>query len=177
MTAHELTNLALQAGKGDTKALVSLVDHTFVDLRKIVSNRVPVSESDDIQQEIWLSLINYLPRYEGRSSFTTWFYSIILRRIADNQRRKYREIRHRQCIEEHIDRNCGHNYSIQTNFITDDILRRCPKIYREVLRLYLFDGMTFSEIGAKIGMSREATRSRYRRGIEWLQSNASRLGF
>ncbi len=176
MTTYELTNLALQAGKGNTEALIALVDHASEDVHNLVRSRVSFAESEDVQQDIWHSLIRYLPRYEGRSCFSTWLYSIVMRRIADHQRAMCRRRAHHQHVAAYLDQNHVQAYLIQTDLVVDDILARCPKIYREVLRLRFCDGMTFAEIEAKTGMGRQAARSRYRRGITWLQSNMDQLG-
>ena len=175
MTTYELTNLALRAGKGDAEALIALVDHASEEVHNIVRSRVSFTEAEDIQQDIWHSLICCLPRYEGRSCFSTWFYSIVMRRIADHQRTICRRRAQHQRVTAYLDQNHAQERLMQTDLVVDDILARCPKIYREVLRLHLCDGMTFAEIEAKTGIGREAARSRYRRGIIWLRSNVDQL--
>ena len=175
MTTYELTNLALQAGKGNTEALIALVDHASEDVHKLVRDRVSLAESEDIQQDIWHSLIRYLPRYEGRSSFSTWLYSIVMRRIADHQRAMCRRRTQHQRVVAHSDQNHEQTCLMQTDLIVDDILERCPEVYREVLRFRLCNGMTFVEIEAETGIGRQAMRSCYRRGITWLQSNVDQL--
>ena len=46
------------------------------------------NDVDEVVQETWLGVIKGIDRFEGRSSFKTWLFTIVSRRIADQFRKR-----------------------------------------------------------------------------------------
>jgi len=125
---------------------------------------VPVDDAEDVVQDIMLNLVGSIDKFKGRSTFATWFYRIVANKVADYHRRMSR-IRGRVVHAEDLE---GHEpvQDPDYSFEVMDFLMSLPKHYREVI-MGKMDDMSFAEIAADIGLSYEAARSRYRRGIKY----------
>jgi RNA polymerase sigma-70 factor (ECF subfamily) len=51
-------------------------------------------EADDLVQEVFLTFVSSLDRFEGRSSVQTWLYGILLRKAKERWRSRAKEDRH-----------------------------------------------------------------------------------
>ena len=51
-------------------------------------------EADDLVQEVFLTFMTSLDRFEGRSAVSTWLYGILLRKIQERRRQATRERAH-----------------------------------------------------------------------------------
>lgn len=51
-------------------------------------------EAEDVVQEVFLTFIATLERFEGRASVLTWLYGILLRKAQERRRERTREERH-----------------------------------------------------------------------------------
>jgi RNA polymerase sigma-70 factor (ECF subfamily) len=63
---------------GDEEAFETLVNRYDRSLRRVASTfvRTP-SAADDVVQETWLAVVRGLDAFEGRSSLSTWMFSIL----------------------------------------------------------------------------------------------------
>ena len=57
-----------------------------------------------------------------------------------------------------------------SNLEMNDLLANLPEHYREVILKKLYYNLSFAEIASDLGMTYEAARSRYRRGIKYAAS-------
>lgn len=51
-------------------------------------------EADDLVQEVFLTFMSSLDRFEGRSAVNTWLYGILLRKVQERRREAIRERAH-----------------------------------------------------------------------------------
>lgn len=51
-------------------------------------------EADDLVQEVFLTFMSSLDRFEGRSAVSTWLYGILLRKVQERRREATRERTH-----------------------------------------------------------------------------------
>src|SRR5277367_4450527 len=72
---------------GQTDAMERLVERhgpaVYAFVRRFLGNE-PVA--DDVYQEVWLKVIRYADRFEGRSRFTTWLFQITRNVVMDHRR-------------------------------------------------------------------------------------------
>lgn len=83
MLKDEEEELALltQLRKGDADALAHLVGRYQASLMRVASGFVSsLAVAEDVVQETWLAVIKGMSRFEGRSSFRTWLFSIVVNR-------------------------------------------------------------------------------------------------
>ncbi len=51
-------------------------------------------EADDLVQDVFVTFLSTLDRFEGRSSVGTWLYGILLRKVQERRRARVKEDRH-----------------------------------------------------------------------------------
>lgn len=87
----ELVELAV---RGDREATAVLVDRALPVVRGFAGRLAgPGEEGDALAQEAFVAALERLEAYRGEAGFTTWVCGIVLRRHADNQRRRAAERR------------------------------------------------------------------------------------
>jgi len=63
-------------------------------------------EADDLVQDVFVTFLGTLDRFEGRASVSTWLYGILLRKVQERRRVRVKEARHDPVDEawsEHFD--------------------------------------------------------------------------
>ena len=126
---------------------------------------VPANDAEDVTQDIFLNMVSSIDSFKGKSAFATWFSSIVSNRVADYYRKMFR-YKSRFVYDEDILKN---EPAQKTSFDVemDDLLKKLPKPYSQVLQLKLCHNLTFNEIAEIMELTYEAVRSRYRRGIKY----------
>lgn len=148
---------------GDTDSLDVLVRAYLPKVHNNVSKFVPETDVDDVTQDVFMSLLDALNSFEGRSTFSTWFHRITMNKVADYHRKAFRN---REDFSE-IQMNTSFNPWNETDeeLTIEEVLRSIPDKYKQIIILKFSKGLTFGEISELLGLSYEATRSRYRRAI------------
>ncbi|MBI1930470.1 sigma-70 family RNA polymerase sigma factor [Candidatus Poribacteria bacterium] len=82
--------------QGDAQALDALVQNYLSKTYNRVRCLVPEADAEDVTQEIFLALVRSIDHFDGRSAFSTWFYRIIMNKVADH----YRAVSRREKGEE-----------------------------------------------------------------------------
>lgn len=92
--------LVASAQKGDRQALEELLSRHYERIFSLC-RRILNSEEDalDATQEAFLAIVKSLPKFEARSAFSTWAYSIAVNACRDAQRRDGRQPRPTEEIE------------------------------------------------------------------------------
>lgn len=148
---------------GDTDSLDTLIRLYLPRVHNSVSRFVPETDVEDVTQDVFMSLLNALSSFKGRSTFSTWFHRITMNKVADYHRKA---LRNREDFGE-IEINTSFNPWNETdeNLTIEEVLKGIPDKYKQIITLKFSKGLTFSEISEILGLSYEATRSRYRRAI------------
>ena len=149
---------------GDIESLDTLVNAYFPRTYKKVRRLVPVDDAEDVTQDIFLNLVSSIANFKGKSAFATWFNSIILNRVADYHRRTFR-YKSRFISDDEMSLH-EPSQAANTDVETEDLLMKLPKPYSEVLLMKFCHNLSFNEIALALGVTYEAVRSRYRRGIK-----------
>ncbi len=159
-TDMELVPLAQQ---GDRDAFNELTEIYFDKTYRRVRKLVPIDDAEDVTQDIFLNLMCSINNFQGRSAFATWFNKIVVNKVADYHRKRFRR-RSRFIFEEDVIKR-EPAPEIENEVEMNDLLMKLPKPYREVIFLRLCHDLPFGEIASILGIAYEAARSRYRRGI------------
>jgi RNA polymerase sigma-70 factor (ECF subfamily) len=79
--------------RGDEKAFAALIDRYHSALLRLAMMYVATREqAEDVVQETWLSVLNGIDRFEGRSSLKTWLFRILVNRAKTKGVREHRSI-------------------------------------------------------------------------------------
>lgn len=85
--------LVERARSGDEEAFALLVRHYSPMLLRLARMYVPTDAlAEDVVQETWVAVVRGLERFEGRSSFKTWLFRILVNRAKTRGVREHRSI-------------------------------------------------------------------------------------
>lgn len=170
--------LVERARHGDQQACRRLFERYAPKVRRIVARYVnEADEIADLVQEIFVRAFLGLRGFDGRSRFFTWLY-----RIAVNQSlERLGRLRQRRRIEVLEDASDGPGWdplraaadtpeeSLAAEQVADTVLRAfegLPTEYREAVQLRDLDGLSYLEIGERLGVPLGTVRTRIFRGRE-----------
>lgn len=153
---------------GDAQSFDTLVKAYLPKTYRKVLRLVPAEDAEDVTQDIFLNLVRSIENFEGKSAFATWFNRIVANRVADYHRRMFRQKNRFTTDEEII--NQEPYQEVKSIIEMDDLLKKLPQHYREVILMKIYYNLSFAEIASTLEMTYEAARSRYRRGIKYAAS-------
>jgi RNA polymerase sigma-70 factor (ECF subfamily) len=166
-------HLAQRAQQGDRDAFLKLYDLYLAKVYNRVKSKVPPPYVEDVTQEVFIAVIRSLPRFEQRSRFSTWLYTIVNRQIADfyRQRNRYADPESISLdqVEYTLSEAAYPNEYEAEQALVQKALNALPEHYQEIILLRFADGLTFAAIAEERGQTLEAVKSLYRRAIQALR--------
>jgi RNA polymerase sigma-70 factor (ECF subfamily) len=169
LTDEELVE---QIKNGNKESLDILVKAYLPKVYNRVRSLVPESDAEDVTQDVFISLVDSIGNFQGKSTFYTWFHRIIMNKIADHHRRTSR--RREKLSETQSPSDVNPWEAMDDELMVKQILMKLPEKYREVLLLKFSEGLSFGEVAERLELTYEATRSRYRRAIETVRDRIDR---
>ncbi|WP_206792056.1 sigma factor [Amycolatopsis sp. MtRt-6] len=106
---ERITALALDAARGDHRALEAWIRATQADVWRFTAHLAGTSAADDLTRETYIRAITALPTFAGRSAPRTWLLSIARRVVADHFRA--RSTRPRGCETITLTQLLGYSYA------------------------------------------------------------------
>jgi RNA polymerase sigma-70 factor, ECF subfamily len=166
---HE-RKLVETAQQGDQAAFGELYDHYLTKVYRRVYSLVPETDAEDVTQEIFISVARSLGSFRGGSSFSTWLYRIVKRRVADYYRKRERQVE--QVDLEKADNTPDENILGNTAdvLLLQQALRALPESHREIIMLRLAEGLPFQEVADRLNIKLGAAKLRFYRSIEACKS-------
>jgi RNA polymerase sigma-70 factor (ECF subfamily) len=101
--------LLAAARAGDEQAFVALVERYHASLLRLACTYVEPSAAEDVVQETWMGVLRGLSSFEGRASFKTWLFRILVNRAQTRAVRWARSIPLSSCVHEEIE---SHEYAV-----------------------------------------------------------------
>ncbi len=132
-------------------------------------------DADDVCQEIMLKVFHGLKKFEGKSKFKTWLYSITYNECTT----QYRKERRKKRLLEALSLNpVDEVVEEETPQITEDSsldywLTGVNPIDKEIIILRFVAELEFQEIANIMHLGLSATKMRYKRAIDRLRENYS----
>jgi RNA polymerase sigma-70 factor (ECF subfamily) len=90
-------------GEGNEAAFVSLVDRYNASLLRLARLYVEASAAEDVVQDTWIGVLHGLATFEGRASFKTWLFRILVNRARTRAVRNARSVPLSSCVQEETD--------------------------------------------------------------------------
>lgn len=163
--------LVQRAKANDAAALHELVDRYADDMYGtacfLVGNR---EEAHDVVQETLIGMIRALPSFEGRSSFKTWLWGILIRQAA----RSRRSAKPTAMLPDGA--ADGRAESSDARMDIEAALGRLSADHRQVLVLREFEGMSYAEISATLSVPQGTIESRLFRARQELKKHLAGYG-
>jgi RNA polymerase sigma-70 factor (ECF subfamily) len=166
--------LVAAAQAGDRGALDRLLRQHY-DRVHAVCRRIagPTRDADDAAQEAMISIVRGLPRFDGRSQFSTWVYRIATNAALDELRRRKR----RPLLHVAADEADMHDVPEPTDPIAerriagvadrlslDAALDQLPEEFRTAVVLRDVADLDYAEIAEALGVPVGTVKSRISRG-------------
>ena len=149
------------------KSANALISHYFDEIYGYVFKRASSEEiAMDITQEIFINMLQSIDNYDkAKSSFRTWLYLITKRRIADYYRSKdYQEDRLVELDDDATGRLVSKLENAQ-NVVElgeiNDFVEGLDSKSREIFKLKVFEGCTFSGISQMINMPESTVKASF----------------
>jgi len=93
MVSAEETCLVDALRRGDEGAFRQLLDQYHATMVRIATTYVGSrSVAEEVAQDAWLGVLRGIHRFEGRSSFKTWLFTILINRARSRARREQRSV-------------------------------------------------------------------------------------
>ena len=174
LTAHsdaELIVMVCERGLGWKLAFnVLLGRHRDWLLRHCVFRLGNRHDAQDVTQQVILRAWQAIDRFEGRSAFRTWLYT-----IAENQCRSFAVLRRRYVQTEHLERlidlylegtKASDEERYARNQAVATALQNVSDKAREVLLLRFFQDCSLEDVAATLAISLSAAKMRLYRALE-----------
>jgi RNA polymerase sigma-70 factor (ECF subfamily) len=128
----------------------------------ILLARVPLSEVDDLVQDVFLVALRRLHTLRDPAAFGAWLAMIARNRAVDYHRRA----RETTELPEEI---AGRDPKTAEAVAVLEAIKELPEAYRETLILRLVEGMTGPEIAERTGLTPASVRVNLHRGMKKLR--------
>jgi RNA polymerase sigma-70 factor, ECF subfamily len=177
-------DLVARMAAGDTGAALEAFYQRFAGLVLTVTTRILSSraEAEEVLQEIFFELWRRAPQYErGRASVTTWVLTIARSRALDARRARARrpsgggeESAIPPAPEE--ERPDERTLAQQRSVAVHAAIGRLTPEQREAVELAYFDGLSHSEISARLNLPLGTVKSRILSAMRLLRGGLAELG-
>lgn len=133
-------------------------------------------EAEEVAQEVFLDMASTLATSAKAAPETLgWLYTVARRRAADEARRKARSLTVSLELAEAPAAQAD-AYGGDVARALDAALTRLPEGQRQVVLGRLIQGRSFAEIASDLGLTQEACRMRFMRGLRELRSEFEKEG-
>ncbi|MDY0249689.1 MAG: RNA polymerase sigma factor SigX [Pseudomonas sp.] len=131
-------------------------------------------DADDVSQEIMLKVLYGLKKFEGKSKFKTWLYSITYNECTTQYRKDRRKRRLFDALSLNpLDEEVELEPIAAKNNDLDRWLVGVNPIDREIIILRFVAELEFQDIASIMHLGLSATKMRYKRSIDRLRENFS----
>lgn len=131
-------------------------------------------DAEDITQDVFLAAIVALSeaRLREREPSLAWLYTVAKRRLSD----RIRSDRARAALSVEPVAAIESRYDVSVVSSLVACLHELERGQRQVIVMKLFEGLPFREIAEKLGISEEACRARFSRGLAVLRDGLREKG-
>lgn len=156
---------------GDRRAQFGLYERYVRAMYHTVIRMVPrTADAEDIVQESFSRVFEYLPTFKGDSTIGAWIKSVVIRTtlnfIRKNSRIQWVDIEETGIGKWQEEEEPTPMYSMET---VHHAVKRLPEGCREIFCLYLLEGLQHKEIAEELGITESTSKSQYRRAKHLLK--------
>jgi RNA polymerase sigma-70 factor (ECF subfamily) len=165
---HDDGGLVERLRAGDESAFVELVRRYQSQMLRLAEATVRSrAVAEEVCQDTWLAVIRGVERFEGRSSFKTWLFRILLNRAHSSAGREHRAGRPEGDVAERFDASGAWaappvpwSEQVDERLVAErlarrvhDLLPELPDQQRRVVLLRDVEGVSPTEVGAMLGIT------------------------
>jgi RNA polymerase sigma-70 factor, ECF subfamily len=167
------------ARDGDRAAFGRLYERYARMVHGVLLAKVPVSDVDDLVQDVFIRALRRLSTLRETASFGAWLAAVARNVAHDYHRRAVpEEPLPEDASDQEIHRGTSGVDQDGPSAAILEAVKSLSETYRETLILRLVEGMTGPEIASRTGMTHGSVRVNLHRGLEQLRAKlrASRFG-
>lgn len=175
-----------RAKNGDKAAFAQLVN-TYSDRIYNLALRIlrKKEDAEDVLQETFLTVLEKLNTFDGRSSFFTWIYRIATNASLMRLRKKkvvFQELSDHSDFQENVESRvfidwtqdpAANVFTGEVKTKIDEAINKLSDIYRSVFVLRDIEGLSIKETSAILGITEENVKIRLRRARQFLRDYLS----
>jgi RNA polymerase sigma-70 factor, ECF subfamily len=170
-----VTELALAAARGNSRALEAFIKATQQDVWRFVTYLSDAGSADDLTQETYLRAIGAIERFSGRSSARTWLLAIARRVVADHIRHAQSRPRTAPGADpEQVPNGDPNARGFEDLVEVTTMIATLTTEQREALLLTQLLGLPYADAAAVCGCPVGTIRSRVARARDALLADADR---
>jgi RNA polymerase sigma-70 factor, ECF subfamily len=164
------------AQAGDLEALASLYDtHINQVYRYALARLGNVHDAEDVAEEIFLKMLNGLPKYQVRKvPFAAWLMRIAHNEVVSFARRNVRRAHDTDLPEEIVDRGSNDPAEHAERTLALEDLRKAvallPEAQREVITLRFAAGLSVTDTARALGKQENNVKVLQHKGMQRLQT-------
>lgn len=170
-----------RAREGDTGAIellahrLKVVARILTALNRRAGNPLRAHDLEDAAQDVALVVWRKLDGFRGVGSLESWLFRFCQLEFRSKLDRARRD-RSQQASESETPLAEETASSPLDNEYVEDCLDELGDPESMIIRLKHFEGISFTEIGTRVGISPNTAKSRYYRGIRWLRRRLGNQG-
>jgi RNA polymerase sigma-70 factor, ECF subfamily len=153
---------------GDESAFVALIELYQPRLLRLAEVTVGSrAVAEEVTQDTWLAVVRGVERFEGRSSFKTWLFHILLNRARSTAGRELRAGRPERVVDERFDRSGAwiappepwadraddRVVAASLAARVQELLPQLPDGQRQVVVLRDLEGLSAGDVASLVGIS------------------------
>ena len=129
----------------------------------------------DVVQDVFVSALTALPRFEGRSRVDTWISRIAVNACRSHTRRQFFRLRRRRPLDDAPDDRPTGGLDTESVTAVRKAIRELPAREREVIVLRYLEDLPAAEIANILGIRKNAVEVRLHRAKKRLEAPLSHL--
>lgn len=161
-----------------SQAIETIMNTYGDDIKRLVFAYVKnAADTDDVTQEVFVTIYQKLSTFQGNSTLKSWIYAIAINKCKDylrswhsrNQRLRERLIQSSHTSKEET--TTPEEKALEKDYASE-LFRKVMELpikYREVIILYYFKEFSTKEISQVLNMNEATVRTRLNRGREKLK--------
>ncbi len=129
-------------------------------------------DAEDLTAQLFLEVLQALPRYRSQGAFPAWLFTLVRRRAADFHR-KQRPALPLEWAEEVTGSGDPLGEVIRAERLArlSELYARLDEDRQELIRLHYAAGLTHRQVGQVLGRSEAAITMALHRTLQWFQKN------
>jgi len=165
-------------------AIETIMDMYGDEIKRLVFAYVKNSaDTDDVTQEVFVTIYQKLDTFQGNSTLKSWIYSIAINKCKDYLRSwhaRNKRLKEKLITSSHTtakDEVTPEERALQKDHSSElfHTVMELPVKYREIIILFYFKELSTGEISQILDMNEATIRTRLRRGREKLKESLSSI--
>ena len=168
----ELTALFCAGQSGDITSYNQFLQQISPILYRIVAKKMPLSDIEDVLQEILISLHRARHTYDGGRPLMPWVFAIAQFRINDHLRKLYAQPQDTVDIDamaEILGSDVTKSY--EDNESVEELLKDTPDREKKILTMMYVEGRTAKETAQRMEMNESAVKVSAHRAIKKIRES------